>query len=71
MATTAYVLYYLNTHYFIYTVKPPKRGHFGVGPFVLCREVVLSQRLSSLRGLGLNDTENFILIENRAHISIP
>ena len=29
---------------YIYTVKPPKRGHFGVGPFVLCREVVLSQR---------------------------
>ena len=27
-----------------YTVKPPKRRHFGVGPFVLCREVVLSQR---------------------------
>ena len=23
------------------TVKPPKRGHFGDGPFVLCREVVL------------------------------
>ena len=28
----------------LYTVKPPKRGHFGVSQFVLCREVVLSQR---------------------------
>ena len=24
-----------------YTVKPPNRGHFGDGPFVSCREVVL------------------------------
>ena len=24
-----------------YTVKPPNRGHFGDGPFVPCREVVL------------------------------
>ena len=47
---------------FMYTVKPPKRGHFGVGLFVLCREVVL---------LCLNATENLILIENRVHISIP
>ena len=23
------------------TVKPPNRGHFGDGPFVPCREVVL------------------------------
>ena len=23
------------------TVKPPKRGHFGDGPFVLCSEAVL------------------------------
>ena len=26
---------------YIYTVKPPNRGHFGDGPFVPCREVVL------------------------------
>ena len=26
---------------FHYTVKPPNRGHFGDGPFVPCREVVL------------------------------
>ena len=25
----------------VYTVKPPNRGHFGDGPFVPCREVVL------------------------------
>ena len=25
----------------IYTVKPPNRGHFGDGPLVPCREVVL------------------------------
>ena len=25
----------------LHTVKPPKRGHFGDGPFVLCSEVVL------------------------------
>ena len=27
--------------FIVYTVKPPKRGHFGDGPFVPCREVVL------------------------------
>ena len=27
-----------------YTVKSPKRGNFGVGTFVLCREVAPSQR---------------------------
>ena len=26
---------------FVGTVKPPNRGHFGDGPFVPCREVVL------------------------------
>ena len=26
---------------FVNTVKPPNRGHFGDGPFVPCREVVL------------------------------
>ena len=25
----------------VHTVKPPNRGHFGDGPFVPCREVVL------------------------------
>ena len=25
---------------FVYTVEPPKRGHFGNGPFVLSSEVV-------------------------------
>ena len=25
----------------LHTVKPPNRGHFGDGPFVPCREVVL------------------------------
>ena len=24
-----------------FTVKPPNRGHFGDGPFVPCREIVL------------------------------
>ena len=27
------------------TVEPPNKGHFGTSRFVLCREVVLSQRL--------------------------
>ena len=27
----------------LYTVKPLKRGQFGDGPFVLCREVALSR----------------------------
>ena len=30
----------INTKPFGNTVKPPKSGHFGDGPFVPCREVV-------------------------------
>ena len=42
-------------------MKPPKRGHFGIGPFVLSREVVLSQRFV------FKCYRNFILIENRVY----
>ena len=28
-------------HSTVFTVKPPNSGHFGDGPFVPCREVVL------------------------------
>ena len=33
----------------LYTVKPPKKGRIGDGPFVPSREVVLFQRFSLLR----------------------
>ena len=31
----------LNDSWESFTVKPPKKGHFGDGPVVPCREVVL------------------------------
>ena len=46
-------------------MKPPKRGYLGLG------HLSFVERLSSLRGLCLNATENLVLIENGAHIFIP
>ena len=28
------------SNYYLYTVEPPNKGHFGNGPLVLCSEVV-------------------------------
>ena len=50
-----------------YTVKPPKRGHFGVGPFVLCREVVLSQRFvfKCYRKIYFNRKQGYISLYHK------
>ena len=36
------------THRYLYSkryiVEPPNKGHFGIAPFVLCKEVVLIRR---------------------------
>ena len=62
-----------NNYYFPYstciTVKPPKRGHFVVGPFVLCREVVLSQRFvfKCYRKFGFNRKQSTYLYTISIH----
>ena len=41
LCTFEYKMWWLKDSNKITTVKPPNRGHFGDGPFVPCREVVL------------------------------